>query len=106
MGDTQRLVVGAEAPSFYELDIASAGGIDLSAVTAAAFRVRAADGTESTWTATVVERDPARVRVRHVFAPGDLPRAGLLTVYAVLTLPSGSVRSGARQERVYGPWDV
>ncbi len=106
MGDPNRLVVGASAPCYFEMTVLSGGTLDLSGVTAASFRVRYDDGSEAEWPATVTERAADSVRVRHVFAPADLPRRGLLTLFAVLTLPAGQVQSAARQERVYGPWDV
>ena len=106
LAEQQRLIAGATAPAYYDLEITTgAADTDLSAATAAAFRVRDGHGTVTTWPADITEREAGRLRVRHLFAEGDLPAPGILTVFAVVTLPSGTVRTAARQERVFAEWD-
>lgn len=87
---------GAVAPETYVLDIAAgSSGVDLSTVTDAVLSVQKADGTEATWEVDMSNQATSTLTLTHTFESGDLSIAGRYSVYASLTIPTGTVRTAA-----------
>lgn len=107
--------LGALAPEAYELVLSAdtVGDVDLSTVSEASFSVMDPAGTESEWSATIsYDEETEKLTITHVFADGEsedgseLSKAGWWRVFAVLTIPSGTVRSKPRPILVRGKFDV
>jgi hypothetical protein len=85
---------GAVAPETYEMNVTpGSSGVDLLTVTAASLAVQLYDGTEVSWTATRSNQTATTLRLTHTMALADTPQIGTYRVYAVLTVPSGTVRT-------------
>lgn len=103
---------GAKAPEAYVVDaVPEADGavpVDLSTVTAASFSVQLPDGTEATWAATRSNQTASTLTLTHTFDSGgtETAQAGTYTVYALLTIPSGVVRTLPQKLRVKGEYEV
>lgn len=70
------------------------GSYDLSTVTVAVLRVLKPDGTSATWTpATLSSQTATTLRVTHVFLMGEVSQDGAYSIYAKLTVPSGTIRT-------------
>lgn len=72
-------------------------GVDLSTATSALFQVKRPDGTTTTWAGAMSAQSKTSLTVAHAYQPGDVAIAGTYQVYAVLTIPAGTVRSGSVQ---------
>lgn len=100
---------GAKAPEAYVLNVTPGdSGVDLSTVSAASLSVSLSDGTETTWAATRSNQTASTLRLTHTFDSGGTETAqpGTYVVYAVLTIPSGVVRTAPRVLQVRGEYEV
>lgn len=100
---------GAKAPEAYVLNVTPGeSGVDLNTVSAAAFSVRLAGGTETSWTAATSNQTSSTLTLTHTFDTGGAETAqiGTYVVYAILTIPSGTVRTEARELPVKGEYEV
>lgn len=100
---------GAKPPEAYVLNVVPGdSGVDLSDVTDADFSVRLPSGAETTWAGTMTNQTASTLRVTHTFDSGGTETAtsGKYVVYAVLTLPSGVVRTVPRVIHVRGEYEV
>lgn len=100
---------GAKAPEAYVLNVVPGdSGVDLSDVTDADFSVRLPSGSETTWSGTMSNQTASTLRVTHTFDASGTETAtpGKYVVYAVLTLPSGTVRTAPRVLQVRGEYEV
>lgn len=92
------------SPSGYILDVEACES-SLAAVTSAVFEVRRPDGSETTWSASIVSLSATAARLLHEFVSGDLSIPGEYSVYAILTLPLGEIRTPARPFNVKARFD-
>lgn len=100
---------GAKAPEAYVLNIVPGdSGVDLSTVTDAGFSVRLPSGSETTWAGSMSNQAAATLRVTHTFDSGGTETAttGRYVVYAVLTIPSGIVRTEPLTLQVRGEYET
>lgn len=83
-------------------------GVDLSTVTAAEFSVQLPDGTETTWDAATSNETASTLTLTHEFDAlgAETAEKGTYTVYALLTIPSGVVRTLPQKLRVKGEYEV
>jgi hypothetical protein len=100
---------GAKAPEAYVLNVVPGdSGVDLSTVSAASFSVRLHGGTETTWAATRSNQTATTLKLTHTFDSGGTETAivGDYVVYAVLTIPSGTVRTEPLTLQVRGEYET
>lgn len=98
---------GAVPPEAYSVDVTpGTSGIDLSAVTAAVFKVQKSDGTTATWSATRSNQSLSTLTLTYQLTSSDVATPGVYVVYAALTVPTGTVRTQPRQLIVRGSYEV
>lgn len=97
----------ADAPESFVMNVTPGDtGIDLSTVTAAVFKVRKATGAKVTWTATRSNQTTTTLRLTHEFDAADVDAKGPYVAYALLTIPSGSVKTSRVRFTVKGEFEV
>lgn len=95
------------APETYTSDIVpGTSGVDLSTVTAAVFSVRKPDETELTWAATLSNQTSTTLTLTHAYAAGDVDTTGRYLVFALLTMPSGHVRTSTKAFTGKGKYEL
>lgn len=92
-----RVYQNAVAPEAYTRDDSvGASGFDMSTISAASLHVRKPDGTTTTWTASISLQTATSLRLTHTYAGGDVALVGTYIVWAVYTVPGGTIRSKPR----------
>lgn len=95
------------APEVYASDIVpGTSGIDLSTVTAATFSVRKPDETELSWTTTLSNQTSTTLTLTHAYVTGDVDIPGRYLVFALLTMPSGTVRTSTKAFQGKGKYEL
>lgn len=82
----------------------SSAAEDFSAVATAEFHVVKPDGTEATWSATIVAQSVTQITLRHFYANGDVAIPGRYV--ALASMDSGSIRSEPVEFYAYGKYEV
>lgn len=94
------IYVGDVAPKGYFLDLSpdetDRVAFNFTQVTAATFVVFRPDRVEVEWPATITSRTTNAIGLEHLFAPGDLPRAGNYLIFARLETSDGPITSEPR----------
>lgn len=83
--------------------------VDLSAVASAVFKVRrAADDSESTWTATMSNQTTTTLTLTHLLVAGDIDTVrGTYAIYAQMTLGTGKKeRTAPRFVTIKGKYEA
>jgi hypothetical protein len=95
-------------PKAYILDLAADEGVDLSAVTAAKFKVRIPrTGKVVEWTAATSNQSATAIRLTYAYPDTNVfPESGDYSIYAELTTPEGKLLSWPRKLRVLDAFDV
>lgn len=100
-----KVYVGSRAPEALDINIVSAT-TDLRDVSAVALHLQPAAGTGQarTWSTSIVSAEQGSLLARHTYAAdgSDLQRTGVWRLYAVLTVPGGSVRTDVGELEVVG----
>ena len=81
-------------------------GVDLSTVTAAAFKVLKPSGTEDSWTATRSNQTANTLTLTYTLLAANVAVPGRYAIYASLTIPSGTVRTKPVVLLVRGKYEV
>lgn len=85
----------------------SPAGEDFSAVVSAFFEVRRPDGTETTWTASILAQSVTSITLQHTFAAGDVDQVGTYVVKASMNNGvSGGIRSEPAELKSLGKFQV
>lgn len=111
------IYAGAQAPEGYSLDLTpGTSGVDLSTVTAAELHVQKPDGQVAVWAVAITNQTSTTITLTHDFVvpapmatppvPSDVAAPGPYVIVAILTIPSGIVRSAPRLLPVPGQFEV
>lgn len=101
------VVEDAVAPEAYVLNVTPGdSGVDLSTVTAASIKVLKPTGEEASWSATLTNATASTLTLTYTFTTNDVARPGRYRAYAALTIPSGTVRTRAKEFLVRGKFEV
>lgn len=89
------LYVGQVAPTSYAMAITPGEtGIDLTTVTAANFAVKKSDGSSTVWAAALTGATATTLTATYAFGSlTPLDKSGDWKIYALLTIPSGFIRT-------------
>jgi hypothetical protein len=103
------LYQGAVGPETYAFSVTPGDtGLDLSTVTAASFRVLKPNATTiTTWSATLSNQTATTLTITHSFiSPTEVDVSGTYEIYAVMTIPSGTVTTTRVRRMVRHPFEV
>ena len=102
---TTSVFVGVTSPEAHYVEVYPWEAVpDLSVVTGVTSSVTRPDGVVVVWAYTIVEQSAHRLRLRHLFAAGDVNLSGQYQVLLTLTLPAAATVRLAPQCIEATPW--